>query len=82
MAAMQHAGFLDSAARCAVTHGTEAAAEFADLLVADDEWVRREFDAIVATGRAAPYLLDLHPNRERTGRGGLGTATASRRFNA
>jgi hypothetical protein len=38
-----------SATRCAVTHGTETV-EFADLLVADDEWVRREFDAIVAAG--------------------------------
>src|SRR6188472_3291892 len=38
-----------SAARCAVTHGTEAA-DFVDLLFADDEWVRAEFDAIVAAG--------------------------------
>lgn len=25
-------------------------ADFADLLVADDEWLRREFDALVAAG--------------------------------
>src|ERR1700710_332489 len=49
MAPNRSAYFAGSAARCAVTHGTEAE-EFADLLVADDEWVRREFEAIVAAG--------------------------------
>ena len=34
---------------CAVTHGI-ADTEFVDLLLADDEWVRREFDALVAAG--------------------------------
>lgn len=34
---------------CAVTHGT-AQVDLVDLLVEDDEWVRREFDAIVAAG--------------------------------
>jgi hypothetical protein len=34
---------------CAVTHGI-ADTEFVDLLLADDEWVRREFDAVVAAG--------------------------------
>jgi hypothetical protein len=29
---------------------TTAAPEFADLLVADDEWVEREFEALVAFG--------------------------------
>ncbi len=33
----------------AVTHDT-IAAELVDLLVADDEWVRREFDVLVAAG--------------------------------
>ena len=37
------------AADLAATRSTEAV-EFADLLVGDDEWVRREFDAIVAAG--------------------------------
>ncbi len=33
----------------AVTHRTEAV-EFVDVLVSDDDWVRDEFDAIVAAG--------------------------------
>jgi len=37
------------AADLAASRSTEAV-EFADLLVGDDEWVRREFDAIVAAG--------------------------------
>jgi hypothetical protein len=34
---------------CAVPHGI-ADTEFVDLLLADDEWVRREFDELVAAG--------------------------------
>ncbi len=34
---------------CTVTHDTRAV-ELLDLLVADDEWVRAEFDAIVEAG--------------------------------
>lgn len=37
---------------CAVTHGTTDV-EFVDLLVADPEWVAREFDEIVAAGWGA-----------------------------
>jgi hypothetical protein len=33
----------------AVTHGTSVEQEWIDLLVADDEWVRREFDELVAS---------------------------------
>jgi hypothetical protein len=32
----------------AVTHGTRVDQEWMDLLVADDDWVRREFDELVA----------------------------------
>jgi hypothetical protein len=32
----------------AVTHGTSLNQEWMDLLVADDDWVRREFDELVA----------------------------------
>jgi hypothetical protein len=44
-----------------------AALELADLLVADDEWVDREFEAIIAFGwdDAEP------PARPAAGRGGL-----------
>lgn len=49
MATRPHVHVMRPVASVAVTHGVEAA-EFADLLVADDEWVRREFDAIVAAG--------------------------------
>lgn len=38
-----------SIAGSAVTHDVEAV-EFIDLLVADDEWVRSEFEAIVDAG--------------------------------
>jgi hypothetical protein len=48
MAPNPHADAAGSAGGFKVTHHT--AVEFADLLVADDEWVRREFDAIVAAG--------------------------------
>lgn len=37
------------AAGCTVTHDT-AAVDLRDLLVADDEWVRDEIDAIVEAG--------------------------------
>ena len=40
---------IGSASGCAVTHGT-AEMEFVDLLIADDAWVRQEFDALVAAG--------------------------------
>ena len=43
------ADVMGSTARGAVTHGTDAV-EFADVLVADDEWVRSEFEAIVEAG--------------------------------
>ena len=49
MAPIVHADSAGPLARCAVTHGTDAM-ELVDLLVADEEWVRREFDAIVAAG--------------------------------
>jgi len=49
MATRPHADITDPMVRCAVTHGTEAL-EFVDLLVADDDWVRGEFEAIVAAG--------------------------------
>ena len=49
MAPCTHVDVTGCTTRCAVTHGTEAV-EFVDLLVADDEWLRREFDAIVAAG--------------------------------
>jgi len=39
-----------STARAAVTHGTPTVEEWVDLLVADDDWVRREFEEIVAAG--------------------------------
>jgi hypothetical protein len=32
----------------AVTHGTSVDQDWMDLLVADDDWVRREFDELVA----------------------------------
>ena len=38
-----------SPARCAVTHGS-GSREFIDLIAADEDWVRQEFDAIVAAG--------------------------------
>jgi hypothetical protein len=37
------------AAKCAVAPDTSRA-EFADVLMADDQWVRQEFDAIIAAG--------------------------------
>jgi len=49
MATRPHADITDPTVRCAVTHGTEAM-EFVDVLVADDDWVRGEFEAIVAAG--------------------------------
>src|SRR4051794_13441952 len=39
-----------STARAAVTHGTPTVDAWVDLLVADDDWVRREFEEIVAAG--------------------------------
>jgi hypothetical protein len=73
MAPKTHADVKDSVAGCAVTHRTEAV-EFADLLVADDEWVRREFDAIVAAGwggvvppRPAPIQGAHRPQSPRYG---------------
>ena len=54
MAPRPHADITGSTAACPVTPGTEAG-EFVDLLVADDEWVRREFDAIVAAGWGDVY---------------------------
>ncbi len=39
-----------STARAAVTHGTPTVEAWVDLLVADDDWVRREFEEIVAAG--------------------------------
>jgi hypothetical protein len=44
-----------SVAGNAVTHRSTVT-EFVDLLIADDEWVRREFDALVAAdaGDVAP----------------------------
>jgi hypothetical protein len=44
-----HARVADPPAWCAVTHGTRSE-EFVDLIAADEDWVRREFDAIVAAG--------------------------------
>ena len=55
---------------CAVTHDTEAV-ELVDLLVADEEWVRREFDAIVAAGAESPYtewLANWDPARDMSHR--------------
>ena len=59
----------ESAGGCAVTHDT-AAADFVDLLIADDEWVRQEFDALVAAGwggakppRPAPEQGSRWPRR-------------------
>src|SRR3954451_3801201 len=34
----------------AVTHGTSAEASWIDIVLADDEWVRREFDELIAYG--------------------------------
>jgi hypothetical protein len=34
----------------AVTHGTSASASWIDIVLADDEWVRREFDELIAHG--------------------------------
>ena len=34
----------------AVTHGTSAATSFIDLVLAEDDWVRREFDELVEAG--------------------------------
>ena len=39
----------ESTTVCAVTHDA-CDAEFMDLLVADDEWVDREFEALVSAG--------------------------------
>jgi len=39
-----------STARAAVTQGTPTVDAWVDLLVADDDWVRREFEEIVAAG--------------------------------
>jgi hypothetical protein len=50
MASIPHADVTGPTVRCSVTHRTASTVEFVDLLVADDDWVRREFDAIVAAG--------------------------------
>jgi hypothetical protein len=48
MTAAPHGRVTEPAGKGVVTHDT--AAEFVDLLIADDEWVRREFDALVNAG--------------------------------
>jgi hypothetical protein len=47
---MQTASSSLTIARAAVTHGTPTVEAWVDLLVADDDWVRREFEEIVAAG--------------------------------
>jgi hypothetical protein len=49
MATVLDSDVTGSAAKCAVTHGISRA-EFMDVLVADDQWVREEFDALIAAG--------------------------------
>lgn len=49
MATSPHGRVASPLVRCAVTHGT-GSGEFVDLIVSDEDWVRREFDAIVAAG--------------------------------
>ena len=49
MARSPHARVTSPPARCAVAHGI-GSGEFVDLMVSDEDWVRREFDAIVAAG--------------------------------
>lgn len=34
----------------AVTHGTSADTSFIDLVTAEEDWVRREFDELIAAG--------------------------------
>lgn len=71
MVAGSQVGLTGSAVECAVTHGT-LAGEFVDLLVSDDEWVDREFDALVEAGwggdapaRPAPLQGPRGPRRPR-----------------
>jgi hypothetical protein len=61
-----------STARAAVTHGTPTVEAWVDLLVADDDWVRREFEEIVAAGWGgeAPPPLAPHQGARRPHRPG------------
>ena len=43
----------------AVTHGTTGDASWIDIVLADDEWVRREFDELIAEGWGGSGAL--HP---------------------
>ena len=43
----------------AVTHSTAAEEDWIDILLADDEWVRREFDELIAHGWGGSG--SLHP---------------------
>src|SRR3954471_11127275 len=46
----------------AVTHGTSAEASWIDIVLADDGWVRREFDELIAHGWGGSGAL--HPPTE------------------
>src|SRR3954463_2501022 len=49
MATVLDSDVTGSTERCSITHESSLAA-FADVLVADDQWVREEFDALIAAG--------------------------------
>jgi hypothetical protein len=49
MATVLYSDVTGSAEGCAITHDTSPT-EFADVLMADDQWVREEFDALIAAG--------------------------------
>lgn len=49
MATVLDSDVTGSAAMCAVMRDT-CLTEFADVLMADDQWVREEFDALIAAG--------------------------------
>src|SRR3954454_19436846 len=58
----------------AVTHDTEAARSWMDILVAHDDWVRREFDELVEAGWGGS-----RPNRPPTRQGAHGPRRAGPR---